>query len=162
MGRKPGQNLDPMSRPWHKFSDQKSGLKMALPALNGQKSWSSFGSDVTTLARVFGPKVRAQNGATCPKWAKSWSDFGQILGVTAFSWRTHKKTRSDPGFDQVKTALLALNGSKSHCILVDLSLAKQPPRGPFARELRTKRGAKKDNLWTIFWTFLDQLFFKYF
>ena len=53
----------------------------------------------------------------------------------------NKKTRSDPGLDQVKMDVSVVNGSKSRCILVVLSLAKQPPRGPFARELRNQTGA---------------------
>ena len=109
---------------------------MALPALNEPKSWSSLGS-VTIVTRVFGPKVRAQNGATCPKCIKKLVKFWVRCHIFV---TTHKKTRNDPGLDQVKMAPPALNGSKSRCILVALSLAKQPPRGPFAHELSNQTG----------------------
>ena len=77
---------------------------------------------------------------------KTWSNFDHITIVT-ISLQTfrsghtpHKKTRSDPDLDQVKTDVSVVNGSKSGCIRVALSLAKQPPRGPFARELRNQTG----------------------
>ena len=54
---------------------QKSELKMQIPAANGPNSWSPFGSDVTTVTRVFGPKVRAQNGRVCCRWAKKLVKF---------------------------------------------------------------------------------------
>ena len=37
-------------------------------------------------------------------------------------------------------SLPALNGPKDARVLLALSLAKQPPRGPFARELRSQTG----------------------
>ena len=52
-----------------------------------------------------------------------------------------KKSRADPELDQLKMDVSGANGSKSRCILVALSLAKQPPRGPFAHELRNQTGA---------------------
>ena len=55
----------------------------------------------------------------------------------------NKKTRADPELDQVKMDVSGANGSKSRCILVDRSLAKQPPRGPFAHELRNQTGGNK-------------------
>ena len=45
--------------------------------------------------------------------------------------------------DQVKMQIPAANGPKDARILLALSLAKQPPRGPFARELRNQTGGNK-------------------
>ena len=72
-----------------------------------------------------------------------WSSFGcdSFRDMTFRDGHTpNKKTRSDMGLDQVKMDVSVVNGSKSRCILVVLSLAKQPPRGPFARELRNQTG----------------------
>ena len=194
-----------MSRSWQ-FPDQKFELEMDASAANGQKNCSKFGH--VTIVTVSGPKVQAQNGRVCCKWAKklvkvwschdrnnfrtksssskwttawqrskkvdyflvmsrswefldqkfelkmddsmangqkSWSDFGPVTIVTIslhqFSWQTpDKKTRSVPDLDHVKMDDSMVNEFKSRCILVALSLAKQPPRGPFARELRNQTG----------------------
>ena len=86
---------------------------------------------------------------TAANGQKTWSTFDHVTIVT-ISLQTfrhgqtpNKKTRSDPGFDQVKMDVPVVNGLKSRCILVVLSLAKQPPRGPFARELRNQTGGNK-------------------
>jgi len=105
------QLLD-MSRSWH-VTIPNVELKMALSTANGQKSWLNLGP--VTIVTI------------------SWHDF-------PFEHTPNKKTWADPELDQVKMALSTANGLKSRCILVDRSLAKQPPRGPFAHELRNQTG----------------------
>ena len=112
---------------------------MQIPAANGPKRWSSLGS-VTTVTRVFGPKVRAQNADPCGKWAKKMVKFRVCHDRDTFSWWRDKKSRTDPEMNQVKMQISAANGPKDARILLALSLAKQPPRGPFAHELRNQTG----------------------
>ena len=121
---------------------------MALSTANRQKSWSNLGH--VTIVTISGPKVRAQNGRVCCKWAKKLVNFWSCHECDSFRHMTFrheqtpdKKTRADPELDQVKMALSTANGLKSRCILVDRSLAKQPPRGPFAHELRNQTGGNK-------------------
>ena len=52
--------------------------------------------------------------------------------------------------DQVKMPLPGLNGSKDARVLLARDLAKQPPRGPFARELRNLTGGNyPENHWVF-------------
>ena len=87
---------------------------------------------------------------------KTWSTFDHVTIVTIslqtfrYGQTPNKKTRSDPDLDQVKTDVSVVNESKSRCILVVLSLAKQPPRGPFAHELRNQTGGNNYTMYIQF------------
>ena len=129
-----------LSRSWQ-LPDQKFELKMELTGANGKKTWSTFGH--VTILIIFGPKVRAQNGAVWCKRPENLINF----------WSCHDRDNFRTKSSSSKWTCLLQMGKKVGQILV-LSRSWQFRYINFRDRHQTKRH-EAIRIWIrLKWTYL--------